>query len=110
LKYDSKSVRPVGLSDELPGVKGAANLGFGNHTINGVLITDKSGKPFGLGLRIGAHQIDPTGKRVAMRMTLELFRDRDGTDPPASVTFWGSQNQQIEVPITLKDVTLYVGK
>ena len=110
LNYDPKLVHPADVSTELAGVKGTTNLGFGNHTVYGILVTDKNGKPFGLGLRSGSNQFDGTGKRSVMKMTLELTHDRNATDPPETITFWGSHTRQIEVPITLKDVPLSVGK
>jgi len=110
LSYNSKSVHPVGVFDELPGVKGTANLGSGNHTVHGILVTDKDGKPFGLGLRSGSNQLDQNGRRITVKMTLELVHDQNANNPPAAITLWGTHARQVEIPITLKDVPLTVGK
>jgi hypothetical protein len=104
LEYDSKVVHPVGVADKLSGVKGVANLGPGNHTVYGILVTDKDGKPFDLGLRSGSNQLEAGGKRTVMTMTLELVPDRGGNELPATVTFWGTHERLVEVPINLKDV------
>ena len=41
-----------------------------------------------------------------MTLTLELRPDRDGSGPPATVTFWGTHARPVEVPVLLKDVPL----
>lgn len=110
LSLDHRMVEPVGVADELPGVKGTNTLGFGNHSVFGILVTDKNGKPYGLGVQLGTKQLDGTGNRTVMKMTLELVPDRNGIDPPDTITFWGTHAQPIEVPVTLKDVPLNVGK
>ncbi len=110
LGYDTKIVHPVGVADELPGVKGTTNLGFGNHTVFGLLLTDKTGKPFGLGLRSGTSQLAGNGTRLEVKLTLELQRDRNATDPPDTIAFWGTRSRHIEVPVSLKDVPLSAGK
>jgi hypothetical protein len=110
LNYDTKNVQPVGIVDELPGIKGTTNLGYGNHTVNGILITDKDGKPFGLGLRSGSNQLEGNGNRITRKMTLELVPDRDSNSPPTTITFWGTHSRQVEIPISLKDVPLTVTK
>jgi hypothetical protein len=110
LSYDPKTVHPVGVADELPGVKGTTNIGYGNHTVYGLSVTDKNGRPYGLGLRSGSNQIDGIRNRMVMKATLELVPDRNGTDPPETITFWGTHAQPIEVPVTLKDVPLSMGK
>ncbi|MBA4062180.1 MAG: hypothetical protein C0501_00415 [Isosphaera sp.] len=109
LSYDPKAVHPAGAGDELPGVKGGG-AGFGNHTVHGVRVTDAAGKPYTLGLRGGANQFDPTGRRVVMALTLELHPGRDEIGPPAVVTFWGTAARPVEVAVVLKDVPLGGGK
>jgi hypothetical protein len=106
LNYDSKTVHPVGVADELPGSKGTTNIGYGNHTVHGIQVTDKDGKPFGLGLRSGSNQLDGTGKRLTAKVTLELVPDRNSNNPPVSITFWGTHARQVQIPVTLKDVPL----
>lgn len=110
LNYDSWSVQPVGIGDDLHGIKGTTNLGFGNHTVSGILVADKDGKPFALGLTSGSNQLDPTGKRFTIKMKLELVPDQNAKNPPFSITFWGTHTRQVEIPVSLKDVHLTIGK
>ena len=99
------TVQPVGVGDEVPGMKGTVNIGFGNHTVYGVMVADRNGKRFGLGLKSGANQIDKNSKRTTMRMSLELVPDRDCLEP-STITFWGTHPQHIDIPVTLHHVPL----
>jgi hypothetical protein len=105
LSFD-KAVQYAGVSDELPGAPGGAGAAVGNHTVHGIRIADADGKPYTLGLASGANQFDPTGKRVVMKLQLELHTNRDGQGPPASATFWGTAVRGVEIPVTLRDVPL----
>jgi len=108
LAYDMKSIQAASVGDDLPGMRGGA--GFGNHTVHGVRMTDAEGKPYTLGLSSGSNQLDPTNKRVQLKLELELHPDKDGHGPPAVLEFWGTQAKSIEVPVVLKDVPLAGGK
>ncbi len=108
--YDPKVVHPAGVGDELPGAKAGAGGATGNFTVYGVRVTDAEGKPYILGLASGASQFDLTGKRVVLKLQLELHPNKDGVGPPAVVTLWGTRARTVEVPVTLKDVLLTGGK
>jgi len=108
LSYDMKSIHAASVGDDLPGMRGGA--GFGNHTVHGVRMTDAEGKPYTLGLSSGSNQLDPTNKRVQLKLELELHPDKDGHGPPAVLEFWGTKAKSIELPVVLKDVPLAGGK
>jgi hypothetical protein len=110
VNHEAKHVIPACLNDEIPGLKGTNDLGFGNHTVYGVLVTDKNGRPFGLGLKGATKQIEASRRREAIAMTLELVPDRNQTEPPAVVAFWGTHAQHITIPVVLKDVPISGGK
>lgn len=101
LKYDGKTVQPATLTDVIPGVKGTVNLGAGNHTVSGLMVTDASGKPFDLGL-VGSTEMRDKGV-TTVKLTMELVPDRN-SGPPASVTFWGTHEKQVDVSVRLVDV------
>jgi hypothetical protein len=110
VSYEARAVQPVGVGDDLPGARPGTGIGVGNYTVHGIQVTDAEGKPYTLGLSSGANQFDPTGKRVVLKLQLELHPDKEGHGPPAAVTFWGTHSRQVEVPLNFKDVPLTGGK
>lgn len=108
LSYETKSVRPATVTDELPGARGGADTG--NHSVYGVRVTDAGGKPYTLGMLGGTFQADPTGKRTVLRLQLELHPDKEGHGPPDAITLWGTVAKPVEVRAALKDVELTGGK
>jgi hypothetical protein len=106
LRYPSVRVHPVGASDDLPGVRGGVNAGYGNHTVYGVRFTDAAGKPFGLGLSNGSSTITPVSRTNVVECTLELIRGSKETGDPAVATFWGTDYREIEIAATFTDVPL----
>ncbi|MBA4189646.1 MAG: hypothetical protein C0467_16800 [Planctomycetaceae bacterium] len=109
LSYDMKAIHAATVDDTLPGMRGGA-AGYGNHTVYGIRVADADGKPYMLGLGSGSNQIDPTNKRILLKLDLELHRDKDGQGPPASIAFWGTHAKSVELPVLLKDVPLAGGR
>jgi hypothetical protein len=107
--YDPKLVHPAGAGDDLPGVKNAGGM-LGNHTVYGVRVTDADGKPYTLGITSGTNQFDPTGKRFVMKMTLNLYPEKNDQGPPTTFTFWGTHARTVDLPVILKNVPLSTGK
>jgi hypothetical protein len=103
--YDPRAIHPANVSDELIGAKGGGP-GGGNGTVYGIRVTDAEGKPYNLGLSSGVNQYEPTGRRIVLKLKLELHADKDGHGPPSAVTFWGTSVRQVEIPARLKDVPL----
>lgn len=104
LGFDRRSVHPAGVGEGLPGTKGGGP-GLGNQSVQGVRITDATGKPYTLGLNSGSSRPGSSGREVIV-LNFQLYPDKDGNGPPAAATFWGSYAKPVQVPILLKDVPL----
>jgi hypothetical protein len=107
--YEANVVQTATVSDDLPGVRAAA-IGSGNQTIYGVRVSDADGKPYTLGLISGSNQFDSLGKRVLLKLQLELHADRGGQGVPHTATLWGTYSRSVEVPLHFRDVPITIGK
>jgi hypothetical protein len=107
LSFAHSVVDPVGTLDELPDGKPAPP--GGNRTISGVQLTDAGGAAFALALAHQESALDRVGRRIVVKLTLELVAAKDGPTVPARVVFWGTVVKPVEIPFALKNVPLVGG-